>query len=53
MSANDGSRVLAQKAQAHLVRYGGAFAPLIAESAAGNYPPTPTAAGSSISPRGR
>jgi 2,2-dialkylglycine decarboxylase (pyruvate) len=26
-----------QKARAHLVRYGGAFAPLIAESAAGNY----------------
>lgn len=26
-----------QKARAHLVRYGGAFAPVIAESAAGNY----------------
>jgi 2,2-dialkylglycine decarboxylase (pyruvate) len=26
-----------QKARAHLVRYGGAFSPLIAESAAGNY----------------
>ena len=25
------------RAQAHLVRYGGAFSPLIAESAAGNF----------------
>ncbi len=39
------------KAQAHLVRYGGVFAPVIAESADGS--PMPMAAGSSISPRAR
>ncbi len=36
MNANDDPQFWA-KARAHLVRYGGAFAPLIAESAAGNW----------------
>ena len=36
MSANDDPEFWA-KARAHLVRYGGAFSPLIAESAKGNY----------------
>ena len=36
MSANDDPEFWS-KARAHLVRYGGAFAPVIAESAAGNY----------------
>jgi 2,2-dialkylglycine decarboxylase (pyruvate) len=36
MSANDDPQFW-EKARAHLVRYGGAFAPLIAESASGNW----------------
>jgi len=36
MSANDDPQFW-KKARAHLVRYGGAFSPLIAESAAGNF----------------
>lgn len=36
MSANDDPQFWA-RARAHLVRYGGAFSPLIAESAAGNF----------------
>ena len=36
MNANDDPQFWA-KARAHLVRYGGAFAPLIAERAEGNY----------------
>ena len=36
MDANNDPQFWA-RAKAHLVRYGGAFSPLIAESAAGNY----------------
>ena len=36
MSANDDAQFWA-RARAHLVRYGGAFSPLIAESAAGSF----------------
>lgn len=36
MNVNDDPQFWA-RAKAHLVRYGGAFAPPIAESAAGNY----------------
>ncbi|WIM09733.1 aspartate aminotransferase family protein [Enhydrobacter sp.] len=35
--SNNGDPQFWEKARAHLVRYGGAFAPLIAESAAGNW----------------
>src|SRR3989338_3084514 len=38
MSANDDPQFW-QRARAHLVRYGGAFSPLIAERAAGNFFP--------------